>query len=82
VIRYLENALVFIANDTDRQLQLIQFSKEQELTIVVVILILTGHLMLHHSDIRFKYLLDLFKTLQANISGLAPFFFLNTLSPR
>jgi len=82
VIKYLENSLVFIANDTDRQLQFIQFSKEQELTLVVVILILTGHLMLHHSDARFKYLVDLFKALQANISGLAPFFYLNTLSPR
>ena len=82
LVKYLENALIFIANDTDRQLQFIQFTKEQELTIVVVMLVLIGHLMMHHSETRFKHLVDLFKTLQANISGLAPFFYLNTLSPR
>ena len=45
-------------------------------------LILIGHLMMHHSDTRYKHLVDVFKTLQANISGLAPFFYLATLSPR
>jgi hypothetical protein len=87
LVKYLENSLIFIANDTDRQLQFIQFTKEQELTVVVVMLVLAGHLVLHHSETRFKHLVDLFRTLQANISGLAPssssgFFYLNTLSPR
>jgi hypothetical protein len=82
LVKYLENSLVFIANDTDRQLQLTQFTKEQELTIVVVMLVLIGHLVMHHSETRYKHLVDIFKTLQANISGLAPFFYLTTLSPR
>lgn len=38
--------------------------------------------MMHHNETRYKHLVDIFKTLQANISGLQPFFFLNTLSPR
>lgn len=82
LIKYFENSLMFIANDTDRQLQYIQFSREQELTIVVVMLTLMGHLMMHHSETRYKHLVDLFKTLQANIPGLVDFFHLNTLSPR
>ena len=67
LVKYLENSLIFIANDTDRQLQFIQFTKEQELTVVVVMLILAGHLVMHHSEARFKHLVDLFKTLQSNI---------------
>jgi len=82
LIKYLENALVFIANDTDRQLQIVKFTKEEELTLVVVILILIGHLMMNHSETRFRHLVNIFKSLQANISGLQPFFWLNTLSPR
>lgn len=82
LIKYLENSLVFIANDTDRQLQFINFTKEQELTLVAVILVLTGHLMMHYSETRYKHLVELFKTLQANVPGLSPYFYLNTLSPR
>lgn len=40
MIKYFENVLALIANDTDRQLQLVVFSKEHELTLVVVILLL------------------------------------------
>lgn len=82
IIKYFENSLVFISNDTERPLQLMQFSKEQELTVVTVMLILTAHLMMHYSETRCRHLIDLFKSLQANIPGLAPFFFLNTLQPR
>lgn len=82
LIKYLENSLVFIANDTDRQLQIVKFNKEEELALVVVILILIGHLMMNHSEARFRHLVNIFKTLQANITGLQPFFYLNTLSPR
>ena len=58
---------MFIANDTDRELQYIQFNKEQELTIVTVMLILIGNLIIKHSEKRYKYLIDLFQKLQANI---------------
>lgn len=79
IIKYFENSLVFIANDTERPLQLMQFTKEQELTVVTVMLILTAHLMMHYSETRCRQLIDLFKSLQTNIPALAPFFFLNTL---
>ena len=67
LIKYFENSLVFIANDTDRQLQFIKFSKEQELIIITVMLVLTGHLMMNYSEQRYKYLVDIFKTIQSNI---------------
>ena len=82
LIKYFENSLHFIANDTDRQLQVVKFSKEEELALVVVILILIGHLMMNHSEARFRHLVNIFKTLQSNIPSLQPFFYLNTLSPR
>lgn len=83
LIKYFENCLVFIANDTDRELQCIQFNKEQELTIVIVMLILVGNLILKHSEKRYKYLIDLFQKVQANImqKNQQPYFHLNTLSP-
>lgn len=70
LIKYLENSILLIANDTDRQLQVVKFSKEEELALVVVILILIGHLMMNHSEVRFRHLVNIFKTLQSNIPSL------------
>jgi hypothetical protein len=40
IIKYFENALVFIANDAERPTQKIAFSDEDKLTITIIILML------------------------------------------
>jgi len=49
-VKYLENVIVFVANDTSRAIQLIKVSKEQLLYLVVSILVLVAHLVHHYSD--------------------------------
>ena len=46
IIKYFENALVFITNDVERPTQVIKFSIKEELTIVIIMIILTIDLIL------------------------------------
>lgn len=46
IIKYLENSLVFITNDSERPAQVIKFTQKEELTIVIMMVILSMDLML------------------------------------
>jgi len=64
IIKYLENSLVFITNDAERPTQVIKFSQKEELTVVIVIIILTMDLMLgKKNENRFYFLMDMFSKL-------------------
>jgi hypothetical protein len=56
----MENCLCFIANDTERKLQVFKINKDEELTIVIAILIMLVHLLVNQSEQRHKYLLAIF----------------------
>ena len=45
-MKYFENAIVFITNDVERPTQVIKFSRKQELTVVIVVMILILDLLL------------------------------------
>lgn len=50
IIKYLENSLVFIINDVERPAQNIIFSLKEELTIVIVMIILILDLILREPN--------------------------------
>lgn len=75
IIRYLECALVFIANDAERPTQLVRFGLKDELNISVLILILTAHAMQNEpTEERFNFLLAIFKKSSVHIPGVQKYF--------
>lgn len=46
----MENCLCFIANDTERKLQVFKINKDEELTIVIAILVMLVHLLINQSE--------------------------------
>ena len=73
MVKYIENTLMLIANESER-LQVIKFSEKQELTITVLLLVLVSDLALQSTavqgDNRAYYFYDLLYKLSVNVSGV------------
>lgn len=75
VIRYFENALVFITNDIERPTQVIKLSQSEELTIVIVMIILTVDMVINEkSENRFYFLLETFNKLSVHVPLVQKYF--------
>ncbi len=71
VIKYFENSLVFITNDVERPTQVIKFTLKEEITVVIVMIILTVDLIVSEpSENRFYFLLETFNKLSINIPSV------------
>jgi hypothetical protein len=69
IIKYFENSLVFISNDVERPTQVIKFSMKEELTIVIIMIILTVDLIIKDkNENRFYFLLEIFNKLSLHVS--------------
>jgi hypothetical protein len=68
-LKYFENTLVLIANEAER-LQLVKFTHKEELTITVLILLLTASHACNPDQSRAYYLYDLFNKLAINVPGV------------
>jgi hypothetical protein len=70
-IKYFENSLVFITNDSERPTQVIKFTLKEELTIVIVMIVLIIDLQIAEKDEnRFYFLLETLNKLSINISSI------------
>jgi len=75
IIKYFENSLVFITNDVERPTQVIKFSQKEEITVVIILIILTVDLMLgERNDNRFYFLLETFNKLSIHLSLVSKYF--------
>jgi hypothetical protein len=75
IVKYLENALVFITNDVERPAQVIKFTIKEELTVVIVMIILTVDLIISDkNENRFYFLLETFNKLSIHVGLVSKFF--------
>ena len=80
VIKYYENALIMIANESER-LQIIKYSLKEELTITSIIVLLMGDLATRQSEVnRFYFMYDLLNKLALNIPGIQRYLKFHMLS--
>ena len=70
VIKYFENSLIMIANESER-LQIIKYSVKEELTVTIIIMLLIADLATKQCEInRFYFMYDLLNKLTLNIPGV------------
>lgn len=70
LLRYLENTLVLIANESER-IQIIKFSLKEEITVTVILLTLVADLALKSSDSNRAYFLyELLYKLSVSVFGV------------
>jgi hypothetical protein len=75
IIKYLENSLVFITNDVERPTQVIKFTLKEELTVVIIMIILTVDLIIgEKNENRFYFLLETFNKLSIHVGMVSKFF--------
>jgi len=79
VVKYFENALIMIANESER-LKIIKYCFREEITVTVIIVVLMADLATKQSEInRFYFIYDLLNKLTLNIPGIARFLKLQLL---
>ena len=82
IIKYFENSLVFITNDVERPTQNIIFSQKEELTMVIVMIILILDLIIQKPNmIRYYFLLETFNKLSLNVNAVSRYFNFNYFNP-
>ena len=69
LIRYFENTLVLIANESER-LQVIKFTAKEEVTVTVLLLTLVADLVLKGQTNRAYYIYDLLYKLSVSVHGV------------
>jgi len=70
VIKYFENSLIMIANESER-LQIIKYSLKEEMTVIIMIILLMADLATKQCEInRFYFMYDLLNKLSLNIPGI------------
>jgi hypothetical protein len=82
VIKYIENALILIANEAER-LQIINFTQKDEITIAILVLLLIADLASQNAnnDVnRCYFIFDLLNKLALSISGIQKYLRLQTMS--
>lgn len=68
IIKYFENSLVFITNEADRPAQKIHFTSKEELSIIIVMIVLTVDLITKDAnENRFYFLLEIFNKLKVHV---------------
>lgn len=68
IIKYFENSLVFITNEADRPAHKINFTSKEELSIIIVMIVLTVDLITKDSnENRFYFLLEIFNKLNVHV---------------
>ncbi len=82
IIKYFENSLVFITNDAERPTQVIKFTTKEELSVVIIMIILTLDLMLgERNDNRFYFLLETFNKLSIHVGSVSKYFNFKNFTP-
>jgi hypothetical protein len=79
VIKYFENTLILIANESER-LQIVKFSSHEEIIVAVLILVLTADHAINQDTNRAYFLYDLFNKLAVNVSGIQKYLRVTTMS--
>ena len=80
VIKYFENTLIMIANESER-LQIIKYNVKEEVTVTIIIMILIADLATKQCEInRFYFMYDLLNKLILNIDGINRYLKLSQLS--
>ena len=80
VIKYFENSLIMIANESER-LQIIKYSVKEELTVTIIIMLLIADLATKQCEInRFYFMYDLLNKITLNIPGVQRYLKLQMLS--
>ena len=70
MIKYFENTLIMIANESER-LQIIKYSLKEEMTVTIIIMLLIADLATKQCEInRFYFMYDLLNKLCLNMSGI------------
>ena len=80
VIKYFENTLIMIANESER-LQIIKYNVKEEVTVTIIIMILIADLATKQCEInRFYFMYDLLNKPILNIDGINRYLKLSQLS--
>ena len=80
MIKYFENSLIMIANESER-LQIIKYSVKEELTVTIIIMLLIADLATKQCEInRFYFMYDLLNKITLNIPGVQRYLKLQMLS--
>ena len=80
VIKYFENTLIMIANESER-LQIIKYTPKEEVTVTIIIMLLIADLATKQCEInRFYFMYDLLNKLTCNIAGISKFLKLQMLT--